>query len=338
MEVIRDLAKAFNTTYDESCGIYFLKIPEKIGEGTIKGINFDGGLGILIYDCKFLEELEIKFIVNDIHPLKFLYCLEGNLLHGFENETDLNTLSQYQNTIVASKNYDGHILKFMANIRTNIGSLEINREDFQHKMDCELRDLTPNLQKLFRDKTAKEPFYYNGFFSLHAADIFREIESFEHNNFIKRIFLEGKAYKILTHQIIQYQDDQKEANSRSLFRSSELTLIDKAARIIEDEISDIDTIETIAERVGLNVNKLQEGFKHLYNLTVNGYVQKTRLELAKTLLLSTDLNISEIVTRVGLSSKSYFSKIFKENYLISPSDFRKKNKDALKKYATKIVN
>ena len=64
----------------------------------------------------------------------------------------------------------------------------------------------------------------------------------------------------------------------------------------------------------------------MHQTTVNGYIQHRRMLHAKTLLNDTDFNISEIVEKLGLSSKSYFSKIFKETYGISPSEFRQNNK------------
>ncbi|NND88827.1 MAG: helix-turn-helix transcriptional regulator, partial [Flavobacteriaceae bacterium] len=76
-----------------------------------------------------------------------------------------------------------------------------------------------------------------------------------------------------------------------------------------------------------NVNKLQEGFKYVYNLTVNKYMQHVKLEAAKEMLLLSEKNISEIVTSIGLNNRSYFSKIFKEKYGVSPKYFlRTKNK------------
>jgi AraC-like DNA-binding protein len=96
------------------------------------------------------------------------------------------------------------------------------------------------------------------------------------------------------------------------------------------------TVALLAKRVGLNVNKLQDGFQSIYNDTVNGYVQKTRLEIARNLLMITEFNISEIVRKIGLSSKSYFSKIFKEEYQISPSEFRRNRKEANKATADKM--
>ena len=99
-EVIRDLAKCFETTFEESCNYYSLNIPEDKGSGNIRGINFTNGMGILLYDCIFLEDVEIQFIVNDIHPLKFLFCSEGTLYHRFENDIEhlynsINIFFQY---------------------------------------------------------------------------------------------------------------------------------------------------------------------------------------------------------------------------------------------------
>lgn len=110
-----------------------------------------------------------------------------------------------------------------------------------------------------------------------------------------------------------------------MLRSSELKQIQHISDLIESNISDIPTVENLAKEAGLNINKLQEGFKKLYGTTINNYVQKKRLDAAYNLLTKTDLTISEIVVAIGLSSKSYFSKIFKEKHSISPSDFRKKH-------------
>ncbi|MDX1318460.1 MAG: AraC family transcriptional regulator, partial [Xanthomarina gelatinilytica] len=40
------------------------------------------------------------------------------------------------------------------------------------------------------------------------------------------------------------------------------------------------------------------------------------------LIKNTDMNISEVVYTIGLTSRSYFSKIFKEKYNCSPKDYK----------------
>lgn len=324
-DVIRDIAKVLKIPFSENCGEYILKLPAAVGEGHIRGINFEGGLGLIQYDCLFKEDMEIHFVVNNIHPLKFLYTVEGVLLHRFENEDQLHQIEQYQNAIVASSKHNGHVLLFKAKQKVRVNSLEIEREKFQAKMACDINSLDDELEKLFKDIKARGAFYYSGNYSLGIANILNEMSEFLAENFTRKLFLEGMSYQILTQQILQYQDDQKDEGERMLLRSSELKQIQHISYLIESNISDVPTVENLAKEAGFNINKLQEGFKKLYGTTVNNYVQKVRLDAAYNLLTKTDLSISEIVNAIGLSSKSYFSKIFKEKYSISPSEFRKKH-------------
>lgn len=325
-DVIQDIAKLFNISYSENCGEYLLQLPPSVGEGSIRGINFEGGLGLIQYNCLFNEDMEIHFVVNNIHPLKFLYTVDGLLLHRFENEEDLHKIEQYQSAIVASSKQNGHVLFFKANQKVNVNSLEIDRNKFQSKMECDINSLDDELESLFKDVKADGAFYYNGNYSLGISKLLTAMLAFSAENFTRKIFLEGMAYQILTEQILQYQDDQLDENSRMLLRSSELKQIQNISYLIESNIAEVPTVEILAKEAGLNVNKLQAGFKKLYGSTVNNFVQMKRLDAAYNLLTKTDLSISEIVDAIGLSSKSYFSKIFKEKHAISPSDFRKKHR------------
>ncbi|NNE78163.1 MAG: helix-turn-helix transcriptional regulator, partial [Pricia sp.] len=328
-EVIRDISNAFGTKFTETCGEYFLDIPQHIGEGNIQGISFDGGMGIIQYDCQFKTVVEFRFTVNEVHPLKFLYCLEGVLKHKFENSDENHEIAQYQEAIVSSDFLNGHILHFNANTHTVINSLEISRSEFQKKIKCDLVTMDQKLQNLFNDIEAKKTFYHDGFYSLKLADLFRDMQDFKGRDFLRKLYLEGKAYQMLTKQILQYEDDLADVENRSILRRSEVVQIEKAVLYIKQQIGKLDTIDQIASEVGLNTNKLQEGFQNLYGVTVNQFIQRTRLALIKDMILNTDYSISEIVHMVGLSSKSYLSKIFKEEYGTSPSEYRKHFIDSL---------
>jgi YesN/AraC family two-component response regulator len=56
-------------------------------------------------------------------------------------------------------------------------------------------------------------------------------------------------------------------------------------------------------------------------------MQHIKLEAAKEMLKLSEKNISEIVTSIGLNNRSYFSKIFKEKYGVSPKYFLKNKKN-----------
>ena len=106
----------------------------------------------------------------------------------------------------------------------------------------------------------------------------------------------------------------------------EVRAIKKAANYIEDHISRNPTLEEVSRHVGINKNKLQYGFQLLFHTSVHAYLRNTRLKMMKTLLLNTDLSIREISNKIGISSYSYFSRIFKEKYELSPMEFRKLNR------------
>lgn len=322
-DVLQDLAEEFNTEVTETCDQYRIEIPESLGEGYIEGINFSTGLGIIVYNVLFHNDVEIHFNVNDIHPAKFLYCTEGSLVHTFEHEQAEHVIDSFRSAIVASSGYSGHVLRFHKNSTTRISSLEINREVFGTSLHCDMKSLSSSLQKLLSDFSAKETFYHEGDYSLYIADCLYDMDNFEEDGMVKKLFLSAKSYQILTLQILQYEDDLKDTESRTILRRSELDKILEAIRIIQQELPDLDNVSKLAQRVGTNESKLQSGFRNLTGSTVNQYIQNARLDAAKELLISSDLSISEIVYSIGLSSRGYFSSIFKEKYKVSPSVFRK---------------
>lgn len=330
-EVMSDISKALQTEFTVNCDEFYLEIPSKFGEGSIKGVNFNGGLGILQYDCCFTDDVEFRFTLGEVHPLKFLYCLEGTLNHRFENSDETHEINQFQAAIVASDFFRGHILKFKSGNRTIVNSLEITRNEFQKKIQCTLVTMSHVLQELFNDIKAEKTFYHEGFYSLKLADLFREMQSFKGKDLIRKLFLEGKAYQMLTEQILQYEDDVFDSLKSSILRRSEVKQVEAAAKLIHEKISETNNITDIANEVGLSKNKLQEGFQNLYGSSINQYVQKVRLNLIKDLVLNTEYSMSEIVLLSGLSSKSYLSKIFKDEYGTVPSEYRKNFIDSLEK-------
>lgn len=213
-------------------------------------------------------------------------------------------------------------MSFNKNKDIHIKSLEIDRQVFVDRMDCDLKKLGGRLERLFRDIEAKEKFYYNGYYSLQIADLFLEIANSPHTDFINKLFLEGKAYQVMTEQILQYEDDLNDTAHQILMRQFTISKIKKIAKNIDSNLADLDTIAKMAKEVGLTEKKLQEGFKVLYNTTINNYIQKNRLEKIKELLISTDMNMGEIAYEVGINSKSYLSKIFKAHFGISPTEFK----------------
>jgi len=326
-EILDDIAKALKTELKNNSGELTVEIPSNIGEGYIRGITFDSGIGYVSYNCKFSEDVEIHFALNTVHPLKFIFCSEGKVGHCFQKKDKIHIIDTYQNIVVSSNGYDGHILHFKKDISIHVSSLEIIRSIFAHRSNYDFKDLDPTLKDLFKDSVSEKQFFYQGNYSIKAADLMEEINTKDYIGFLRNLFLEGKTFEMLVIQIAQFQDDENGDNLPQILRKSDIEKVDYVAKRIQGDISTNLTVETLAKEAGTNVNKLQEGFKFVYNLTVNKYMQHIKLEAAKEMLKLSEKNISEIVTSIGLNNRSYFSKIFKEKYGVSPKYFLKNKKN-----------
>ncbi|QYJ68250.1 helix-turn-helix domain-containing protein [Flavobacterium litorale] len=322
-DVIKNLASCLNVEYKENCNEYYLDIPAFIGEGQIRGVNFDNGLGIIIYKCKFNKDVRVDFSVNDVHPIKYIYSVEGPVEHSFSNESTVHLIEQYKCAIVASERNNGHVLSFPKDKKVEIVSLEIDRRKFLVNTTCELGDSTSKLQKLFKDIDAAETFYHDGFYGIEFKNLLQDISKYENQKLIRKFYLESMGLQIFVKQLEQFEDDLLNNNDRSILRVNELNRVEDISIYIKENPTEDLSIVSLSRITGLNPSKLQTGFKHLFNTTVNEYVTNTRLEKALVLLKQSDLNVSDVASGVGFSSNSYFSKIFKKKYKMSPTDYKK---------------
>lgn len=320
-EILESLSKQFKVPLKKDGGDLTLDLPENLGQGYIRGASFSMGVGIIEYKVTFFKDLDLHFTINKTHPLKFIFCSEGKVDHAFEENMEVHTIDTYQNAIVSSSGHNGHVLFFKANETAHVTSLEIIRSEFSNRRNYDLKGLDPQLDNLFRDQVAKKTFYYQGNYSIQSADIVESINNKEHTGFLRSIFLEGKAYEMLAKQISQYHDDQQGGHRTFILRRNDVEKVKRAVELINQDLNKNYSVDHLAKEVGTNVNKLQDGFKYMFNLTVNKYVQQVKLEAAKEMLHSSDHNISQIVAQIGLNNRSYFSKIFKEKYGVSPKYF-----------------
>lgn len=320
-EILESLSKHFKAPLKKDGGELTLDLPEKLGQGFIRGTSFTSGVGIIEYNVTFFKDLEIHFTINQTHPLKFIFCSEGRITHAFEENMEINTIDTYQNVIVSSSGHNGHVLYFKANETSHVFSLEIIRAEFNKRKNFGYKDLDPRLQQLFGDDVARELFFYQGNYSIQVADIVEDMATKEQTGFLRSVFLEGKVYEMLAKQISQFNDDQQNGNKSILLRRSDMEKVKRAVEIISTDLHQNYSVDELAKEVGTNVNKLQEGFKYMFGITVNKYVQQVKLEAAKEMLSNSDQNISQIVGQIGLNNRSYFSKIFREKYGVSPKYF-----------------
>ena len=82
-------------------------------------------------------------------------------------------------------------------------------------------------------------------------------------------------------------------------------------------------LQEVADLCNMNPSYFSRYFKKITGKTFVEYVNYIRLTEAEKLLLTTDLNITQVAFKSGFSNASYFIKIFKKQNGISPNQMKK---------------
>jgi AraC-like DNA-binding protein len=88
-------------------------------------------------------------------------------------------------------------------------------------------------------------------------------------------------------------------------------------------------LERVAEHAQLSREHVARLFKQSTGMTVFEYLRQARIDLAKTYLASTDRNLSEIARMTGFSSLTVFSRTFRREVGVTPSEFRQQVADEI---------
>ncbi|MGB5983140.1 MAG: helix-turn-helix transcriptional regulator [Nonlabens sp.] len=321
VDILDDFSKQLGVEVSEVCEVYSLKLPQSIGAGHITGVNFPNGVAWLQYLCKFNNDIEIHFTVNEIHPLKMLYNLGSTINHTFAKSNEDHFIERYQNLIVASSESNGHILKFPKNSQIRLNSVEIDRKTFKANWACDISNLNSNIKKALLDDTAASEYVFNGPYSLRVAQVFQSINSFKQEPFTRKMFLASKSFELIAQQLCDYSDVHSGVSTPD---AESLEILKIVEELLESDMKSFTTVRALSNKLKITENKLQKIFKNNTGFTGNEYIKNKRMELIVELLENSTLSIGEISKLVGIDSTSYLSKIFKEKFLISPKEFRQK--------------
>jgi AraC-like DNA-binding protein len=97
----------------------------------------------------------------------------------------------------------------------------------------------------------------------------------------------------------------------------------KVKKFIHEHFTEEITLAQVADVAGMSASSFSRYFHLATGRTLRDYLIDSRLGKASRLLMSTDLNISEICYSCGFNNLSNFNRIFKSRRGSTPREFRK---------------
>ncbi len=105
----------------------------------------------------------------------------------------------------------------------------------------------------------------------------------------------------------------------------DIKLLEDIRQIVSENYTNPDFDSTLfSKKTYMNRSQFFKKMKALTNQTPTEYIREYRMNKAVEYLVKEKTPISEVNYKVGITSRSYFTKCFKEIYGTSPSEFLKK--------------
>lgn len=102
--------------------------------------------------------------------------------------------------------------------------------------------------------------------------------------------------------------------------------LSRLTSLVEENLnSDQLSVEELGEKMGLSRVHLYRKVKKLTDMSVSEFVNSVKLKKSLDLLANSGKTIAEIAYEVGFTSPSYFTKCFKDQFKVSPSEYMQKN-------------
>jgi AraC-like DNA-binding protein len=140
---------------------------------------------------------------------------------------------------------------------------------------------------------------------------------------LRALFVEAKTNELIC-LFLQALKSLEDASSTAVRLSKQdLANLHSARSILDTQYADAPTIIQLARKVGVNKQKLTRGFKYIFGLTVYDYLLSVRMARARTLLLETELSITQIALEVGYEYAGNFTTAFKRYFGVPPNVMRK---------------
>ncbi len=181
----------------------------------------------------------------------------------------------------------------------------------------------PALEKFLENADKNKPCLLskvNLYASHKMMGVMKDILETEDEKELNEFYIEGKARELL---VLAVRRIKKINGNSILLKKNEIETIETIQDWIKDNVSNYGSLRSIAKRFGLNINKLNKGFKQLYGLTVFDYILKIRMERASQQLKETDISIAEISFELGYTRVSAFTRAFKKFFGYRPNLLRK---------------
>ena len=141
--------------------------------------------------------------------------------------------------------------------------------------------------------------------------------------------------QVRVQKLIEQRETRKETFKKNIeITPSEITttsldeeFVKKAVAFVEKNMDDSEySLEDLSSDLGLSKTHLNRKLTVILNMKPLQFIRSIRLKRAAQLLVGSQYNVVEIADKVGFNTIKYFNRYFKEEFGMTPTQYREANK------------
>lgn len=137
----------------------------------------------------------------------------------------------------------------------------------------------------------------------------------------KKMYLDQETITLSQKEILK---PKERPTDFTLVKSEDFAFSVRLYEIINNHFTRSDfTNEYLFSSLGMSKSKVNRKVKSLTGMTPNQLVQESRLQRALCIMVQSNKTIAEIAYESGFNSPTYFARVFKKRFGISPTEFSK---------------
>ncbi|SHL83779.1 helix-turn-helix transcriptional regulator [Flavobacterium chilense] len=317
---LNDMAAGFNAVSSQKVTVKNnrLVFPESIGKGTLACYDVDTGLGVVILDCVFSED--VNFIrlpaeINYFHAMSFNLSAFSFMVNK-DGEEKLVKGESWQKKILYSTSETGLTWVAPANTPIKMVVLLLTREWVINKYQLKgEQNQIPYQKELLEDA----PLQFTLDLDLEIVLLAQEIITSEPPAFLVKLFYKGYAKRLIA---LALEKQAGHSQPGTVLKYQNVVRIIEARKKIEEHLElPLPKLEELAKSCNMSLSKFAALFKAMYAKSYLQFFQDLRMDKAAQ-LLKKNWEIVDAARSVGFINQSHFTRVFKEYFRVSPKTYR----------------
>jgi len=321
--VVRDfeqMVDEWSKTLKGTCTNHLLSLPSAVGSGYVYGKVMNDAMSFLVMNVKFTDDIVLeRKKLNEFNLL--LYFLQVNVGEHYEIASGIDTIKfgpniKRRSIFLSSPNYPlqvtyskgTHVQIIGVYFKSSLVRKFLKKDIFQHLAEYAQIGLK------YHDKRS---------ISKEENKLLKEIFQTDLNDEFGKLVLHNRVLLLVEKILNRFLLTELPGTKKEGLDEKDLSSLKEIEFILsEKQLEKFPSIKELSRVALMSSTKLKKRFKDVYGMKLYEFYNFNRLTKAKQWIETGETNIKGAAYKIGFSNLSNFSKAFKKEFGLLPSQLK----------------